>query len=231
MIVDTWSQVLNQSFQNLWVGVISFVPNLIVAILIVIIGWAIGALLGRVIAQLVKSLKLDEALKRTGVDEFLAHGGVSLNSGAFLGGLVKWFILLVFLIAALDVLRLTQVTAFLSGILNFIPQVVVAVLILLAAGIIGDLLKRIVISAARTAGSRSAGFLGSLTQWAIWIFGILVARSQLGIAAVLIQTLFTGFVVAFSLALGLSFGLGGQEAASRVVDRVSKEISERTPRE
>jgi small-conductance mechanosensitive channel len=231
MYVDTWSAVLNQSFQNLWIGVVSFVPNLIVAVLIVVIGWAIGALLGRVIMQLVKSLKLDEALKKTGVDEFLAHGGLGLNSGAFLGGLVKWFVLLVFLIAALDVLGLTQVTAFLSGILNFIPQVVVAVLILLAAGIIGDVLKRIVVGAARTAGSRSAGFLGSVTKWAIWVFGILVALSQLGIAAVLIQTLFTGVVVAFSLALGLSFGLGGQEAASRVVERVSKEIAERGSRE
>lgn len=227
MIVNTWSQVLNTSFQNLWVGVINFVPNLIVAILIVIIGWAIGALLGRVISQLIKSLKLDEALKKTGADEFLAHGGINLNSGAFLGGLVKWFVMLVFIIAALDVLKLTQVTAFLGGILSYIPQVVVAVLILLAAGIIGDVLKRIVVSAARTAGSRSAGFLGSVTKWAIWVFAILVALSQLGIASVLIQTLFTGFVVAFSLALGLSFGLGGQEAAARVVERVSKEISER----
>jgi small-conductance mechanosensitive channel len=228
MIVNEWSQVLNTSFQNLWVGVVSFLPNLVVAILILIIGWAIGALLGRVITQLIKSLKLDEALKRTGVDEFLSHGGINLNSGAFLGGLVKWFVILVFVIAALDVLQLTQVTAFLGGILAYIPQVIVAVLILLAAGIIGDVMKRIVVSAARTAGSRSAGFLGSVTKWAIWIFAILVALSQLGIASVLIQTLFTGFVVAFSLALGLSFGLGGQEAAARVVDRVSKEISERS---
>jgi small-conductance mechanosensitive channel len=228
MIVNEWSQVLNTSFQNLWVGVVSFLPNLVVAILILVIGWAIGALLGRVITQLIKSLKLDEALKRTGVDEFLSHGGINLNSGAFLGGLVKWFVILVFVIAALDVLKLTQVTAFLGGILAYIPQVIVAVLILLAAGIIGDVMKRVVVSAARTAGSRSAGFLGSVTKWAIWIFAILVALSQLGIASVLIQTLFTGFVVAFSLALGLSFGLGGQEAAARVVDRVSKEISERS---
>lgn len=227
MMVDTWSQVLNQSFQSLWLGVVGFVPSLVVAILIVIIGWAIGALLGRVISQIIKSLKLDEALKRTGVDEFLARGGLELNSGAFLGGLVKWFMILVFLIAALDVLKLSQVTDFLRGIVDYIPQVAVAVLILLAAGIIGDVLKRIAVSSAKTAGSRSAGFLGSVTKWAIWVFAILVALSQLGIASVLIQTLFTGFVVAFSLALGLSFGLGGQEAASRVIEKISKEISEK----
>jgi len=222
--LDTWSMVLTQSFQNLWVGVIGFVPGLIVAILIVIIGWAIGALLGRVVAQIVKSLKVDDALRKAGVEEFLGHGGISLNVGGFLGALVKWFIMLVFIIAALDVLNLTQVNEFLRSILAYIPQVVVAVLILVAASIIADALKRIAISSAMAADVKSAGFLGSVTKWAIWIFAILVALSQLGIAAVLVHTLFTGFVVALSLAIGLAFGLGGQEAAAKAIEKMGKEM-------
>jgi len=225
MYIDNWGQVLTQSFQNLWVGVVSFVPNLVVAILIVIIGWAIGALIGRVISQIVKSLKIDEALRKAGVEEFLNHGGINLNAGDFLGGLVKWFIMLVFLIGALDVVHLTEVNLFLRNILGYIPNVIVAVLILIAASIIGEVLRKIVVSSAMAAGVRSAGFLGSVTKWAIWIFAILVALSQLGIAAVLVHTLFTGFVVAFSLALGLSFGLGGQEMAARALDKMSKEMS------
>src|SRR3989338_9171325 len=117
MYLDTWSQVLTASFQNLWIGVVNFVPNLIVAILIVIIGWAIGALLGRVVSQVVKSLKVDDALRKAGVEEFLNHGGISLSSGGFLGALVKWFIMLVFVIASLDVLNLNQVNEFLRSIL------------------------------------------------------------------------------------------------------------------
>src|SRR3989344_5334592 len=152
MLVNTWSQVLTESFQDLWVGVISFVPNLVVAILIVVIGWAIGALLGRVISQIVKSLKVDEALRKAGVEEFLNHGGIDLNAGDFLGGLVKWFVMLVFIIGALDVLGLTQVNEFLRSILAYIPQVIVAVLILISASIIGDVLRKIVISSAMTAG-------------------------------------------------------------------------------
>lgn len=225
MTVSMWSQTLTQAFQNLWVGVIGFLPNLIVALLIFIIGWAIGALLGRVVSQVVKSLKIDEALRRAGFEEFLNRGEINLNAGAFLGGLVKWFIILVFLVAALDVLHLTQVTEFLSRILEYIPQVVVAVLILLAAAIIGDVLKMVVVSSARTAEVKSAGFLGSVTKWAIWVFALLVALSQLGIASMIINTLFTGLVVALSLGLGLAFGLGGQEAAARVLDKVGKEMS------
>ena len=103
----------------------------------------------------------------------------------------------------------------------------VAVLILIAAGLVGDATKKIVLSSARSAGIRSASFLATITGWVIWIFAILVALAQLGIAVGFIQTIFTGFVVALSLGLGLAFGLGGQEAASKLIDRVSKDMSEK----
>jgi hypothetical protein len=227
MAINTLSGVLTMSLANLWLGVISFVPNLVVAILIVLVGWGLGALFGRVIAQIIKAIKIDEALRRAGVENFLGKGGIVLNSGKFLGGLVRWFIILVFLVGALDVLKLSQVTLFLKDILNYLPQVVVAVLILIAAGLVADAMKKIVLSSAMSADISSAGLLATVTKWVIWIFAILVALSQLGIASGFIQTIFTGLVVALSLGLGLSFGLGGQEAASRAIEKVSKEISNR----
>lgn len=227
MTIGTWSEVLSMSFKNLWIGVVGFLPNLIVALVIVIIGWGIGSLLGRVIHQIVKAIKVDEALKRAGVEDFLNRGGLNLNSGAFLGGLIKWFIMLVFFIGAFEVLGLSQVTLFLRDILDYLPQVIVAVLILIAAGIVADAMKSIVLSSTKSADISSAGFLATVTKWVIWVFAILVALSQLGIAAGFVQTIFTGLVVALSLGLGLAFGLGGQEAASRVIDRVSKDFSDK----
>ncbi len=225
MTISTWSEVIALSFRNLWVGLIGFVPNLIVAIVVVLIGWGIGALFGRVVYQIVKALKVDDALRRAGVEDFLNKGGLSLNTGSFLGGLVRWFVILVFLIGAFEILRLSQVTAFLRDILDYLPQVIVAVLILIAAGMVADVMKRIVLSSAMTAEISSAGFLATVTKWVIWVFAILVALSQLGIASGFVQTIFTGLVVALSLGLGLAFGLGGQEAASKLIDKVSKEIS------
>src|SRR3989344_7922168 len=225
MTISTWSEVISLSFRNLWVGLVGFVPNLVVAIVVVLIGWGIGALFGRLFYQIVKALKVDEALRRAGVEDFLNRGGLSLNTGSFLGGLVRWFVILVFLIGAFEILRLSQVTAFLRDILDYLPQVIVAVLILIAAGMVADLMKRIVLSSAMTAEISSAGFLATVTKWVIWVFAILVAMSQLGIASGFVQTIFTGLVVALSLGLGLSFGLGGQEAASRLIEKVSKEIS------
>ena len=213
------------SFANLWLGVVSFIPGLVAAVVIVLIGWGLGVLFGRVVAQIIKAIRIDEALRRAGVETFLNKGGINLNSGKFLGGLVRWFIILVFLVGALDVLKLTQVTDFLRQILNYLPQVIVAVLILIAAGLVADAMKKVVLSSAMSAEISSAGLLATATKWVIWIFAILVALSQLGIAAGFIQTIFTGLVVALSLGLGLSFGLGGQEAASRAIDKVSKEIS------
>lgn len=225
MTIGTWSDVLALSFKNLWVGVIGFVPNLVVAIIIVLVGWAIGALFGRVISQVVKAIKIDEALRRAGVEDFLNRGGLSLNAGSFLGGLVKWFVILVFLIGTFEILHLSQVTLFLTEILNYLPQVIVAVLILIAAGLVADAMKKVVLSSAMAAEVGSAGFLATVTKWVIWVFAILVALSQLGIASGFVQTIFTGLVVALSLSLGLAFGLGGQEAAARVIEKISKEIS------
>ncbi len=197
-IVETWGDVLSRSFQNLWGGVISFLPQLVVAILIIIIGWLIGALIGRVVAQIIRSLRVDEGLRKAGVQDALARGGINLNSGAFVGGLIKWFIILVFLVAALDVLKLTQVNDFLQGVVLFyLPQVIVAVLILLVAAVLGDVMQKIITASAKTAEIRSARFLGSFTKWAIWIFAVLAALFQLNIAATFIQTIFIQIVLCY----------------------------------
>ena len=226
MLLNTWGEVLTLSFQNLWVGVVNFVPNLVIAIIILILGWLIGALFGRAIWQVFKSLKVDDALRRAGFESFMRRGGLDLDSGAFIGGLVKWFVIVIFLIAALDVLGLSQVNLFLQDVvLGYLPRVLAASLVLLVAGVIGDVTGRIVVTAARTAEIESAHFAGAVAKWAVWIFAILVALSHLGIAAAFSQTLFTGVVIAISLALGLSFGLGGQEAASRFIERLRGEMS------
>ena len=226
MIIQTWSEVLIESFQRLWAGVIGFAPNLIIALIIVLVGWFIGAVIGRLIAQLIKSIHVDEALRKAGVEDALRKGGILLNSGGFVGALVRWFIIVVFLVAAFNVLGLTQVNNFLTQVvLLYLPQVIVSVLVLLIAAVIGDVMQKVVTTSAKTAQIRSARLLGTVTKWAIWIFAILVALSQLGIATALVQTLFTGVVIALSLAFGLSFGLGGQQAASEYIAKLRQEIS------
>lgn len=226
MILQTWADVLTQSFQNLWIGVLTFVPNVIVAIIIFILGWLVGSALGRIVDQVVKSIKLDQGLKSTGLNEAIERAGFTLDSGVFLGGLVRWFFIIVFLVASLEVLGLTQVDIFLQTVvLSYLPQVIVAVLMLLVGAVVAEVARDVVSGAAKAAGIHGAGFTGSVAKWAIWVFTILAALAQLQVATAFVQTLFTGIVIAVSLAIGLAFGLGGQEAAARYIEKIRSEIA------
>jgi len=227
MFLTTWAQVLQASFESLLFGLVNFIPNLVVAIIIFVIGWLIGVGIGRVVAQVVTALKIDQALRSAGVDRVVERAGFTLNSGAFLGFLVKWFFIVVFLVAALDVLHLTVVTSFLTTVvLGYLPQVIAAVLILLVAAVIAQAAERVVAGSARAAHLTSANLLGSVAKWAIWVFAILAALDQLEVAPAFVQTLFTGVIVAVALAIGLSFGLGGQVAAARYIEKIREQVKD-----
>ena len=225
MFINTWADVLAQSFSGLLYGVVAFLPNLLIALVIFIIGWLIGAGLGRLVAQVVDAARVDQALRSAGVESIVERAGLRMNAGAFLGSLVKWFVIIVFLIAAFDVLHLTEVTLFLrTVVLGYLPQVIIAVLILLVAAVLADVVQRVVAGTAAAANLRSANLLASLARWAIWIFAILAALDHLRIANDFIQPLFTGLVVALALAFGLAFGLGGQQAAARIIEKMHEQV-------
>ncbi len=228
MVNQDWGMILMDSLKDIWQGIVKFVPDFLAATFIFIAGWFIANLVGQLIAQFVRSLKLDSALRLVQVEQVLKRAGVGLDSGSFIGGLVRWFIVVVALVASLEVLELDQVNVVLQQIvLLYVPHVVGASIIILAAAVISDLMQRIVVGAANAAEISSANFAGKVTHWAIWIFGILMALSQLGIGGQIINTLFTGIVVAIAIALGLSFGLGGQTAAARAIEKVREEIFDR----
>jgi small-conductance mechanosensitive channel len=220
MYFQTLAIALQQSFSNLLQSAVAFIPNLLVAIIVFVVGWFLGSVVGRIIAQAVRAAKVDHALKSAGVEDVVKRAGYTLDSGAFLGGLVKWFIIIVFFMFALQVLNLTGVTLFLNQVvISFLPQVIVAVLILLVAAVIAEVSQGVVVGAARAAGIRS------ITRWAIWSFAIIMALSQLGIGAQYFQTLFMGIVVALSLAFGLAFGLGGQDTAARFLEKTREQMN------
>ena len=226
MILQTWADVLAISFQQLWFGVLAFLPKLVLSIIIFVIGWVIAITLDTIVARVIRLFKVDKALQALSVDKYLEKGGFRLDSGAFIGALVKWFFIIAFLVAALDVLGLTQVNMFLEQIIMYLPSVIVAAIILVAAALIANAVHRFVVGSAKGAGLPSAGLLGGIAKWAIWVFAILAALYQLGIAGPFIQTLFTGFVAMVVIAGGLAFGLGGKDAAARFLEKLREDIME-----
>lgn len=225
MLLQTWGEVFSQSLIGLWYGFISFVPGLLGAIILFVVGWAVGSIIGKAITQLVSVLKVDKLFESAGANAFMTRAGIKMNVSGIIGGLVKWFIIVVFLMASLQIIGLTQVNDFLrEAVLYYLPKVIIASLVLVIATVLADAMKKLVKASAQAANIRSANMLGSITLYAIWIFALIIALSELGIATAFMQILFTGFIAALAIALGLSFGLGGKEAAARAVDKISTDI-------
>jgi small-conductance mechanosensitive channel len=227
-MVQNWGDAFTQSLYGIWAGVADFIPTLVIAIIIIAIGWILGSLVLKLVEAVFKTLKVDNALRAAGLDEVMKRAGHGLNSGYFVGMLVKWFVIIVFLIAAFDLLGLSQVNAFLKDVvLSYLPQVIISVLVLMVAVVIAEAVQKLVVGSARAAHVKSATLLGKIAKWAIWIFAILTALFHLGVAPSLIETLLMGVVVALALAAGLAFGLGSKEVAGRLVEKALHDLSER----
>src|SRR3989344_4117215 len=226
MIVSQSADVVQASFSGLWFTVGQYLPAILAAIIVFVLGWVVGVILYRIVIEVVKVLRIAEALKAAGLNEAAKEAGFTLDIGRCLGTLIMWFIVLVFLVASLDILGLNRVTIFLQQVvLGYLPQVIVAVLILILGAVVAEVVRGLVSGSARAASAHAANLAGAVAKWAIWIFATMAALDQLGIGSAFLQTLFTGFVIALSLAFGLAFGLGGKEAASRTIERIRSEIA------
>ena len=226
LLLQTWGEVFSQSLIGLWYGFINFVPGLLGAIILFILGWLVGSVIGKAIAQLVSALKVDKLLESAGANDFINRSGLKISISGFVGAVIKWFIIIVFLMASLQIIGLTQVNDFLrEAVLYYLPKVIIAALVLVIATVLADAMKKLVKASAQAANIRSANMLGSITLYAIWIFAFIIALSELGIATAFMQILFTGFIAALAIALGLSFGLGGKDAAGRAVEKIADDLS------
>lgn len=227
MFLANLRDTLGTSIISTWDGIVMFVPTLILAIIVFAIGWIIAALIERVVEGIFKSLRVDALLRSAGLEDVMKRTGYALNSGRFVGSLIKWFIIVVFLVAAFDVLGLNQVNTFLSDVvLTYLPKVIIAVLGLMIAVVIADAMQKIVTASAHATHIKAAHFLGLITKWAIWIFAILSALSTLEIGG-LIQTLVTYLFAGLALGVGLAFGLGGKDYAARFIDKTMHTFSDK----
>lgn len=223
MILQTWGDVIVASLQQVWASIAAFVPSLVGAVLVFIIGWVVAEALGKVVEQVVRALRVDALLHRLDLGRAVERAGWKLDTGAFVGWLVKVSLVIAFLLASVNILGLVGVSDFLKDVLLYVPNVVVAALILIIAALVADVLERAVRGSAEAAGYRGS-LVGIVVRWSIWIFALLVVLPQLGIAAALIQTIVTGFVAALAIAFGLAFGLGGKDMASSLLERVRSEL-------
>lgn len=223
----TWGDVFNQSLQGVWWSFIQFTPKLIVAIVFFLIGWFLGNVLAKALEQVFGALKIDNLFKSIGADDFLRKAGMSLDTGYFVGQVVKWFVVIVFLLPSLNLVGLNEVSSFLKDdVLGFLPKVIVAALVLVIAAVVSDGLSGTVVAAARTMNLRAANLFGTVAKYSVWVFAFIIALGKLGLGDYM-NILFSGIIGMIAIAGALAFGLGGRDAAARFLAKLGEEVSHR----
>lgn len=192
-------------------------PSVLGALLLLVIGWVVAGFIGGLLSKFLRTIRIDDLAERSGIAGFLRRARVNADAAGVIGGLVKWYVRLVFLLLAANAVGLTAVSGIVNQVLAFIPNLLVAILILGVFSWLATTAKNLVIGAVESAGMPNANALGSLTFVTVLAFGIIAAANQIGVAATLVNTLFIGVVGALALAFGLAFGLGGREEAARIL--------------
>ena len=219
--IDNWGGAVRGSLENVWYRLVEALPTFIGALVVLVIGILVASFLGKLTKKIVEYAKVDDLVGKTGI---LGQLGVQFSIATLLGWIVKWFFIIVTLLAVVNILNIEQVTSFLEQILLYIPNMIAAIIILALGLIAGNFFNNVVDRATRASGMSEAAVsaLSAIAKWSIVVFALMAALVQLGIASSLIQILFTGFVAMLALAGGLAFGLGGREKATKWLDKIDR---------
>jgi hypothetical protein len=218
MDINAWGAALTTSLATALSLFLGAIPRIIGFLVILIIGWLIAGALAAAVAAILRAVRFNDLAQRSGIAGFVQNMGLRADPSGVLADIVKWFVRLLVLVVAFDALGLPAVSAVLQQFLLWIPNLIVAVVILVIAGLAANALSNLIRGATAQAGFDNPDLLATIARVAVWAFGIVVAVNQIGVAQELVNTLFMGFVGALALAAGLAFGLGGRETAGQIVD-------------
>lgn len=225
MILD-WASVTVQALQNLWQGFLGFIPILIGAIIVFVIGWFISVGVGKLVAELLKKFKFNQVFEKGGWKEALEKAEIKVDASGFIGAIIKWVLVIVFLLAAVEILGLVQFAGFLKSVLNYLPNVIVAALIFVVTVIVVDIVEKIVRASVEKIKVGYGQIISIVIKWSIWVFAGLAILYQLGIARPFMETLFTGLVAMLVISLGIAFGLGGKDVAAEILQDLKRKLKE-----
>jgi hypothetical protein len=215
--VTNWSEALLTSLAAALALFLGAIPKVIGFAIILIVGWFIASAVATAVAAVLRSVKFNDLARRGGFAGFVQQMGVNQDPAGFIAMLAKWFIRLIVLVSAFDALGLPAVSQVLQSLLLWLPNLVVALVVLVIAGLAANALAGLVRGATAESGLGNPDMLATVARVAVWAFAIVIAVNQIGIATTLINTLFMAVVGALALALGLAFGLGGRDTAAQIV--------------
>lgn len=210
---------IRAAFQSALDQTAAALPGIVGAIIVLIIGWILAGLAARAVSSAVRAAGADRLFEQ--------HGGTEqLVPSVATGEIVKWLVRLATVLIAASLVGLANVGFLVNALVLWLPNLIVATIVLLVAPVLGKFLRSVIEVGAGQAGFSNARILGRLVEIAVIVFAVVVAVNQVGVAADLIQTLFTGIVAAFALAFGLAFGMGGRGVAERITEDAYKATRE-----
>lgn len=201
---------------------LSYIPQLIGAIVILIVGYIIAKVLQAVLGRVLQAIGFDGWMERGGIKQFFDRAETNQTPHSILGKLVFWFVFIIAITMAADALGIPQVSAVLAQLIAYIPNIIAAILILILAALLANFLAGIV------RGATGSGLLGSVAQYAIMVYAIFAAITQLGIAVELTAPTFLIVLGAVALAAAIAFGIGGREVAADIIQKAYNRGQEET---
>jgi hypothetical protein len=228
--VYDWGQAVMTSTATALALFLSAIPKLIGFAAILIIGWLIAGALTGLTARLLRLVRFNDLAERSGLSGFVRNMGVYTDASGVMATVVNWFLRLIVLVVAFDALGLAAVSDVLRQFLLWIPNLFVALVVLVIAGLLANVVYRLVRGAMAEAGFDHPEMLGTIARFAVWAFGIVIAVNQIGVATTLVNTLFMGIVAALALGFGLAFGLGGRDTAGEIVRDCYRGLRQTGPR-
>jgi hypothetical protein len=208
-----------ESLRDSWFQVVALLPRLLVAVLLLIVGWLVARLVQRVAVRLMRLARLDAAAEHTGVDDFLVRGGVRLTVVSLVGQILYWGLILIFAAAVFDVLGLTVAPDLVERLAGYLPNVIAALVVVVFGSIGARFIRGLVVAYLSNVGVKDGARIGLLLQAVLLAFVGILALEQLGVAVTLLASAFELAFGGFCLALALAFGLGGRSWAESVLDR------------
>jgi hypothetical protein len=215
--IRDWSEAITNSMAQALSLLLAAVPRIIGFIIIIAIGWFIASLIAKAVSALLRSIRFNDMAERSGFSGFVTNTGVETDSSGFVAEIAKWFVRLITLVVGFDALGLPAVSDVLRQLLLWLPNLAVAIAVLVIGGLAANWLAGLVRGTAAKADFGNPDLMASITRVAVWAFAIVAALNQIGIARELVNTLFVATVGAVALALGLAFGIGGRDTAAEVV--------------
>src|ERR671928_273521 len=191
----------------------AFVPQLIGAIVILIVGYVVAKILQAVVGRGLKAVGFDGWMERGGIKQFFDRAQTRTTPATVLGKLVFWFVFVIAITMAADALGIQQVSQVLAQLLAYIPSIIAAILILILAALLANFLSSVV------RGATGSDLLASIARYAIIVYAVFAAITQLGIAVELTAPTFLILLGAVALAAAIAFGIGGREVARDIVEK------------